>query len=95
MVPLAALSLTGKESVAGPPSPSVTCAAAMESVGVASSSRIVPMPRAVLSVALTGALKAMTTVSSGSSPSSPFTVTATVLTVSPAAKVSAPPATVA
>ena len=59
-------------------------------VGVASSSVIVPVPVAVPSVALFGLLSVTLTVSSGSSTSSPVTVTRTVLLVSPAAKVNVP-----
>ena len=47
------------------------------------------------STALVGALNLTITVSSASSVLSPVTVAATVLRVSPAAKVSVPPATVA
>ena len=62
-------------------------------VGVASSSLIVPVPvPAVLdTVAFVAPLRATTTVSFGSSVVSPRTDTVTVLLVSPAANVSIPP----
>ena len=62
-------------------------------VGVASSSVIVPVPLPAVAdtVAFAAPLRATTTVSFGSSVVSPRTVTVTVLLVSPAANVSVPP----
>ena len=64
---------------------------ASAAVGKASSSVIVPVPVGVLdSAAFIGALSVRATVSSGSSTSSPVTVTVTAKLISPAAKVSVP-----
>ena len=59
-------------------------------VGVASSSVIVPVPAAVPMVAATAPLSSRTTVSFGSSVVSPVTETLTVCREAPAAKVSVP-----
>ena len=75
--------------------PSVTAAASdTETVGVGSSSVIVPVPSSVfsppVSLALVGEDSLTTTVSSGSSMRSPFTVTETVSLVSPGLNVIVP-----
>ena len=89
-MPLAALSVTEKLMATVPLSPSVTLAEPIETVGNASSSVIVPVPVPVKMVALVGLLNFTATVSFGSSKVSPFTVTAMLLVVSPAAKVKVP-----
>ena len=73
-------------------SPSVTRSAApwKPTVGWSSSSEMVPVPVAVARVAFTAPESASFTVSSGSSILSATTAAATVLAVSPAAKVSVP-----
>ena len=76
--------------------PSFTAVAlATETVGASSSSVIVPVPSRVveppLSLALLGEDRRRMTVSWGSSVVSPLTVTVTVFSVSPAAKLSVPP----
>ena len=86
------LSVTGNDSVARPPVPSLTLAAPMARVGRASSSAITPLAVASLRVAFTGLLKLRVTVSSASFPASPAIATVTVLLRSPAAKVRVPPA---
>ena len=65
---------------------------ARATVGVASSSVMVPVPVAVPSVALTGPLSFTTTVSFASSIASPVTETSTFARVTPAAKVRDPAA---
>ena len=77
--------------------PSFTAVAfATETVGASSSSVIVPVPSSVVSppvsLALLGEDRRRMTVSLGSSVVSPFTVTSTVFSVSPTAKLSVPPA---
>ena len=95
--PLAALSVTVKLmlAVVAGSLPSVTALAfPTDTVGVASSSVMVPVASRValppFSVALLAEESRSTTVSLSSSRLSPVTVTETVLLVSPAAKVSVP-----
>ena len=86
--PLSGLSATANDSVAvSPLSPSRTLGEPIDSDGAPSSSSIVPVPVAVPIVALVAFESSRTTVSSGSSRSSPVTVTATVALVSPGSKV--------
>ena len=70
-----------------PPSRTVERPTAKLTVGAASSSVIVPVPVPVAIVAFVGELNSTTTVSLGSSRPSPFTVTAKLFSVSPAANV--------
>ncbi len=91
--PLGAESETVKPSVAVPALPSATATSSIESTGTpASSLPIVPMPWLSEIVALTGALRLTTRISSGSFFTSPFTVTLTGWVVTPGAKVSVPEA---
>ena len=88
--PLASDSVTVKVSAGfSPASPSATFGLSMESVGMASSSSMVPMPSKVLAPPgnppLTGAYSRTTTVSFASSSASPLTVISMVLLVSPSA----------
>ena len=76
-----------------PLSPSVTLGESMDTVGVPSSSVIVPVPVAVETAAFAALLSVTTTVSSASSVVSPVTDTLKVWLVAPAAKVSVPPVT--
>ena len=78
-------------SVAEPLFPSATLGESIDSVGVPSSSVIVPVPLAVEIVAFVGLLRVTTTVSFDSSSVSPVTDTSKVRLVVPAAKVSVPP----
>ena len=94
--PLGADSVTLKFSAGfSPGSPSATFGLSMDSVGAASSSSMVPLPSRVSasfgSEALTAPDSRRATVSSSSYEASPVTATAMVLLVSPGAKVSVPP----
>ena len=84
--PLIALRPTVKVASTVPALPSATVTSPTDSVGVASSSVIVPMPSASPRVAFVGALSVKSKVSFASSSTSPFTCTVTVCEVSPAAK---------
>ena len=83
-----------RNAAAVPGAPSVTRGESMDSVGASSSSVTVPVPAPAPGAmeAFTGALNVTATVSSGSSATSPMTVTSIVRLVSPAAKVSVPAA---
>ena len=78
-----------KTRFAWPLSPSSTCGESIERTG-ASSFRIVPVPVAVPIAAFTAPLSVTRTVSLASAVVSPVIETATVLPVSPAAKVRVP-----
>ncbi len=88
--------LKAADTVVVPPFSEIELFASVNvTVGVSSSSLIVPVPVAVPSSALVAPLSVSFTVSSGSSSASPVTRTVTVLYVSPAAKVSVPEGTAA
>ena len=89
--PLAALNVAVNVRFVEPLSPSVTLGELIDSVGVASLSVIVPVPVPAEIVAFVALLRATTTVSFGSSRTSPVTDTLKVWLVVPAAKVSVPP----
>jgi hypothetical protein len=88
--PLTALRPTVKVASTVPAAPSATVASPIVSVGVVSSSVIVPTPVGLLSVAKSAVVTLTLYVSSISSSMSAFTVTSTVFAVSPMAKASAP-----
>ena len=92
--PEAALRVAVYVSGVEPLSPSVTLGSLIDSVGVASSSVIVPVPvpAVVETAAFTGSFSRTFTVSFASSKTSPVTDTLKVWLVVPAAKVSVPPA---
>jgi hypothetical protein len=88
---LAAESVTVKFAFTVPgPSPSTTVASPIDSVGVGSSSLIVPTPWPSASVALSGGDRLTKKLSSSSSRTSPLTGTEIVFVVCPAAKVNVP-----
>ena len=93
--PLAELRETVNSSVVEPLSPSPTPGESMETVGVVSSSVIVPVPVEIARAAFSGFSSVTTTVSSGSLAKSPVTETVMLFVVSPAAKVRAPAASAA
>ena len=90
-LPLAGLRVAVKVRFVEPLSPSVTLAAATDTVGGSSSSVIVPVPVAVEIAAPDASLRVTRMVSSTSSVVSPVTETSKVWLVVPAAKVSVPP----
>ncbi len=96
-MPLAADSDTVNVRSACPLSPSAALGLSIFTVGGSSSSVIVPVPVvfAASSVALLGLLRVSFTVSSGSSVTSPFTFTVTVVLRDPAAIVAVPAASAA
>ena len=88
--PLTAESVTVNVAVVVPALPSATETSSTESVGGGSSSVIVPSPGRRRSWRSTGLESVMPNVSSTSSRTSPFTVTANVAVVDPAAIVRLP-----
>ena len=91
--PEAALRVTVYVSAVAPLSPSATLGELIDSVGVSSSSVIVPVPvpAVVETAAFTGSFSRTVTVSFASFRTSPVTDTLKVWLVVPAAKVSVPP----